>query len=523
MQPVEHVAWSAAHAEAQCPSAQTWLAPQAEPQPLPDAEQYVALAVMSTQVPPQYSIGAPPKHVVPQVPPLQPVPVGQAWLQEPQFAESVSVSTHTPLHAVVPPWHVAWHVAVTPEPVLEQSKPEPHVVPHVPQLCGSFDVRTHAPLHGVPALAQSQWPSRQISGEVHVVPHVPQLSGSVFVFVQVVPPHSEYEPEQLAAQVPPLHTSPEPQLVPQVPQLWRSVSSSTQDPLHAVSGNAQVGGALSGAASCPPVLASLSPIVASGAEPSSPLDEVPPEEVLPEDAPPEELAPDDELPEELAPEEPAADDELPEELTPEDPPFDELTPDEAPPSPPFPPGELIAPDPPHAASTAQRPTCRTFPWRIEPPLCGARPQYPESRVPRPAHPRRRAAVENTPRCPPRHVPRPKENPRAASFRYQAQSVRARASAIARASRGVGTPSCVTTAMCVGRHADRNALSTARAFARRTRSRAAGLSCPSTHRATAHASSACRTSSSATRRIVARNPRSRARRAWCNARRRQASR
>jgi hypothetical protein len=58
---------------------------------------------MSTHVPPQYSMGAPPKQVVPHVPLLQPVPVGQPCPHVPQFAESVFVFTHALLHSVVPP------------------------------------------------------------------------------------------------------------------------------------------------------------------------------------------------------------------------------------------------------------------------------------------------------------------------------------------------------------------------------------------------------------------------------------
>ena len=60
---------------------------------------------MSTHVPPQDCTGAPPKHVVPHVPELQPMPVGHGWLQLPQFAPSELVFTHTPLQsvAVLPP------------------------------------------------------------------------------------------------------------------------------------------------------------------------------------------------------------------------------------------------------------------------------------------------------------------------------------------------------------------------------------------------------------------------------------
>ncbi len=93
-----HVAWSTAHEDAHCPSAHTWLGPQATPQLIPLDEQWAEEALVSTQAPPQYCTGAPPKHVVPHDPEVHPVPVGHLWPQLPQLAPSVLVLTHAPLH-----------------------------------------------------------------------------------------------------------------------------------------------------------------------------------------------------------------------------------------------------------------------------------------------------------------------------------------------------------------------------------------------------------------------------------------
>jgi hypothetical protein len=190
------------------------------------------------------------------------------------------------------------------------------------------------------------------------------LLGSVLVFVQVAPPHCSNEPEQLAAQVPSLQTRPVPQVVPQVPQLWRSVCMFTQEPLQAVRGKAQVSGPLSAAAS--EAVASSPPVVAS--IPEAPLEELAPDDEAPEEPLPEELAPDDppdaplddDPPEELlAPEELPAPDELPPWAVP----LDEPPPEDVPASTPVP-RELVALEPPHAANAAHSPMSRTFPLVI---------------------------------------------------------------------------------------------------------------------------------------------------------------
>jgi hypothetical protein len=120
------------------------------PQSVPFAEQCARLAVVSTHAPPQNWMGAPPKHVMPHAPALQPVPALQVVPHAPQFSGSVCVSAQRPPHATVGFAHVAAHAPA------EQTDPAAHFVPHVPQFVGLVCVSTQAPLQTAPAAPPGQ-------------------------------------------------------------------------------------------------------------------------------------------------------------------------------------------------------------------------------------------------------------------------------------------------------------------------------------------------------------------------------
>jgi hypothetical protein len=117
-----------------------------------------------------------------QIPFVQLSPLAHAWLQPPQFAVLVLVST----------------------------QPDPH------SIC--------------PATVQPHAPALQTAPGAQVVPQPPQLSGS-FPFVTAQDPlgHIVVPEEQLEAQAPALQTSPSLQTVVQSPQ-WL-LSDDTQAPL----------------------------------------------------------------------------------------------------------------------------------------------------------------------------------------------------------------------------------------------------------------------------------------------------
>jgi hypothetical protein len=78
-------------------------------------------------------------QVVPQVPPEQTWPLWQGWLQLPQLALSVVMSTHDEPHSM-PVVHWPLQVPAT------QTVPLPQAMPHAPQLAGSLAVSVQAPL-----------------------------------------------------------------------------------------------------------------------------------------------------------------------------------------------------------------------------------------------------------------------------------------------------------------------------------------------------------------------------------------
>jgi len=72
----------------------------------PHEPQFAESVPVSTQLDPHMLVGE--RHV--QVPPLQSAPMGHAWPHEPQFAGFVVVSMHTPVHDIVDPMQLARHM-----------------------------------------------------------------------------------------------------------------------------------------------------------------------------------------------------------------------------------------------------------------------------------------------------------------------------------------------------------------------------------------------------------------------------
>lgn len=200
--------------------------------------------------------GAPPGHVVPQVPQLrlfvsrlthtplqsvspaavlqvpvqtpavQSVPPGQRSPQPPQLRGLVCVSVHESPQSVSAP-----HVQAP----ATQSAPVGQGELHAPQLFASFWRLTHAPEHSVSAGPESDVhvvvqtpPAHNVPvppSEPHTLPHAPQLSGSLCVAVhtplQRWPPFAHWH-EPLWQDVPPEQRTLQP------PQLSLSVCSFTQ-------------------------------------------------------------------------------------------------------------------------------------------------------------------------------------------------------------------------------------------------------------------------------------------------------
>jgi len=111
-------------------------------------------------------------------------------------------------------------------------------MPHEPQFAGSVLVSTHAPLHSIVGCTQakSHMPETHVgvalSGAVHTLPHEPQLD----VLLEV----STHEPSQFVPlpqetpHLPAAHTSAAPQTFAQSPQCPASELKSTHFPAHSV-------------------------------------------------------------------------------------------------------------------------------------------------------------------------------------------------------------------------------------------------------------------------------------------------
>jgi hypothetical protein len=89
--------------------------------------------------------GAP--HVAAHAPAVHAAPLSHALPQPPQFAVSVIVSTHVPLHSI-PPVPAHEHVPC------EQAWSAAQVVPHAPQFSTSELVSTHTSPHRISGGAQ---------------------------------------------------------------------------------------------------------------------------------------------------------------------------------------------------------------------------------------------------------------------------------------------------------------------------------------------------------------------------------
>ena len=100
-----HISWSFAQVALQVPSAHTSPAPQV----VPHAPQSAPSELVSTHLPLQYAMGAPPKHVVPHLLAAQLTPTVQTVPHAPQLAASVAVSMHRPSQSVVAPPQLAAH------------------------------------------------------------------------------------------------------------------------------------------------------------------------------------------------------------------------------------------------------------------------------------------------------------------------------------------------------------------------------------------------------------------------------
>jgi len=114
---------------------------------VPQAPQWAAFVIVSTQAPP-HTVW--PGVAQAQVPALHVLPPGQELLHVPQCVGDVVTSTQLVPHVVTSEAHV---IEQTP---CEQTSPIPHAVPHPPQCCPSDWMSTHAAPHAVSAPVQAQ-------------------------------------------------------------------------------------------------------------------------------------------------------------------------------------------------------------------------------------------------------------------------------------------------------------------------------------------------------------------------------
>jgi hypothetical protein len=196
---------------AHVPPLQTWLAPQARPQP----PQFAASAVTSTHLPAQDVV--PVRHV--QTPSAHAEPGPHTTPQAPQFDVSLSMDTHTPPHSNRPAGQTHFENA--------HERPPPHTTPQAPQLAESRVRSTqlwpHAEYGGVqPPTHAPAWQKAAALGQA--LPQAPQFRGSLASERQtpsqrIVPVGQAHAPE--------MHDPPPPQTRSQLPQWFGSVAVST--------------------------------------------------------------------------------------------------------------------------------------------------------------------------------------------------------------------------------------------------------------------------------------------------------
>jgi hypothetical protein len=103
-----------------------------------------------------------------------------------------------------------------------------------PQWAVLVIVSTHAFEQSIwPAVEQPHTPALQTDPAGHALPQAPQLSALLIVSTQAPPVHWVSPPAQLAWHELPLHTCPDAHLLPQVPQLF--ASAGMHAPPHASS------------------------------------------------------------------------------------------------------------------------------------------------------------------------------------------------------------------------------------------------------------------------------------------------
>jgi hypothetical protein len=115
--------------------------------------------------------------------------------QPPQLASLVRVSTHEPPQFVSIPTHEALHIAAL------HTSPLAHGMLQPPQFAGSLVMLVHVPLHWIspgPHTAPMQSPPAQISPAAHGMLHPPQFATSIIVSTQIAP--QSVSGSQLAAQ-----------------------------------------------------------------------------------------------------------------------------------------------------------------------------------------------------------------------------------------------------------------------------------------------------------------------------------
>jgi hypothetical protein len=173
----------------------------------------------------------PAPHETAHVPALHTCPAGHALPQAPQFALSVARSRQ------VPPQLVSDVPQNTSQRPSVQTCPAEHTLPQVPQFSLSILVSAQYRVSTPPSTppqaisvgphSVAQRPIAQTVPAGQVVPQAPQLARSVSSTTQT-PPHAVCPVGQEVWHIPATHTWPVPHAMPHTPQFSRSLCTSTQ-------------------------------------------------------------------------------------------------------------------------------------------------------------------------------------------------------------------------------------------------------------------------------------------------------
>lgn len=138
----------------------------------------------------------------PHLPALQCRLLGHERPQPPQFASSVLMAAHVPLHAISSGPHIETHL------LFEHKNPMSHAVPHAPQFAGSAVMSEHEPPQFVVFGGHAHLPAAHVALFTQTTPQPPQLFVSVRVSTHAPSQNVSVDVEQESWHTPAVHEAP---------------------------------------------------------------------------------------------------------------------------------------------------------------------------------------------------------------------------------------------------------------------------------------------------------------------------